>query len=159
MLAVRKVGSLVGCHGGEPQSAVKPARRRPDQARPSALVEAASPATFGEVFAIGEFRALWLAQVLSVIGDQLARVALMLLVFNQTGSSLLAAVTFAASVVPLFIGGITLAGLADRWPRRRVMIVCDLSSALLVILMTLPGMSVAVLVGLLFLVTLISAPF
>ena len=78
---------------------------------------------------MGEFRALWLAQVLSVAGDQLARVALTLLVFDRTGSSLLAAVTFAASVVPTFVGGIALSGLADRWPRRRVMIGCDLGRA------------------------------
>jgi len=94
-----------------------------------------------------------------VAGDQLARVALTLLVFERTGSSLLAAITFAASVVPLFVGGITLAGLADRRPRREVMIVCDLISALLVLLMALPRMPVAALVGLLVLVTLISAPF
>ena len=30
------------------------------------------PATFGAVFAVPEFRVLWLAQVLSVVGDQLA---------------------------------------------------------------------------------------
>jgi predicted MFS family arabinose efflux permease len=109
--------------------------------------------------AVGEFRALWLAQVLSVAGDQLARVALTLLVFARTGSPLLAAVTFAASLVPTFIGGITLSGLADRLPRRTVMIVCDLSRALLVAIMALPGLPIAALVGLLVLVTLISAPF
>jgi hypothetical protein len=37
---------------------------------------------------VGEFRSLWLAQVLSVAGDQLARVALTLPVFDRTGSSL-----------------------------------------------------------------------
>src|SRR5215468_5658912 len=130
-----------------------------DPARPRAPVTAVSQASFSEVFAVGEFRALWLAQVLSVSGDQLARVALTLLVFDRTGSSLLAAVTFAASVVPTFIGGIALAGLADRWPRRRVMIVCDLGRALLVAAMALPGVPIAGLVGLLVLVTLISAPF
>jgi MFS family permease len=118
-----------------------------------------SPATFGEVFALGEFRALWLAQVLSVAGDQLARVALTLLVFDRTHSPLLAAVTFAASVVPTFVGGVTLAGLADRLPRRQVMIICDLGRAALVAVMALPGMPIAVLVGLLCLVTMISAPF
>ena len=108
---------------------------------------------------MGEFRSLWLAQVLSVAGDQLARVALTLLVFDRTGSSLLAAITFAASVVPTFVGGIALSGLADRWPRRRVMIACDLGRALLVTIMALPGVPIAGLVGLLVLVTLISAPF
>ena len=96
---------------------------------------------------------------MSVAGDQLARVALTLLVFARTGSSLLAAVTFAASVVPAFVGGVTLSALADRWPRRQVMIACDLGRALLVAIMALPGMPLAVLVGLLVLVTLISAPF
>ena len=67
-------------------------------------------ATFSDLFAVGEFRALWLAQVLSVIGDQLARVALTLAVYDRTRSALLAAVTFAASVVPTFIGGVALAG-------------------------------------------------
>ncbi len=115
--------------------------------------------TFSEVFAVGEFRALWLAQVLSVVGDQLARVALTLLVYSRTHSALLAAVTFVASVVPTFIGGLTLSGLADRLPRRQVMIACDLSCAALVAVMALPGMPLAVLVGLLFVVTLFSAPF
>jgi len=130
-----------------------------DPGGPSAPPTDADRATFGEVFAVGEFRSLWLAQVLSVAGDQLARVALTLLVFDRTGSSLLAAVTFAASVVPTFVGGIALSGLADRWPRRRVMMACDLGRALFVAIMALPGMPIAGLVGLLFLVTLISAPF
>ncbi len=116
-------------------------------------------ATFGAVFAIGEFRALWLAQVLSVAGDQLARVALTLLVFDRTHSALLAAVTFAASVVPAFFGGITLAGLADRFPRRRVMIACDLIRVALVAVMAVSGIPIAVLVVLLFLVTMVGAPF
>jgi MFS family permease len=120
---------------------------------------AASRATFGAVFAVGEFRALWLAQVLSVAGDQLARVALTLLVFDRTHSPLLAAVTFAASVVPAFIGGIALSGLADRFPRRRVMIACDLFRVALVAVMAVSGIPIAVLVVLLFLVTLIGAPF
>ncbi len=116
-------------------------------------------ATFGQLFAVGEFRALWLAQILSVLGDQLARVALTLLVYDQTRSPLLAAVTFAASVVPTFVGGVTLAGLADRLPRRRVMIGCDLIRALLVLIMALPGMPLAALVVLLFAVTMVATPF
>jgi MFS family permease len=116
-------------------------------------------ATFTEIFAVGEFRALWMAQALSVAGDQLARVALTLLVYGRTHSPLLAAVTFAASVVPTFVGGLVLSGLADVLPRRQVMIGCDLSRAVLVGLMALPGMPLGVLVGLLLLVTLISAPF
>jgi MFS family permease len=97
--------------------------------------------------------------VLSVAGDQLARVALTILVFNETHSALLAAVTFAVSIVPTFLGGLLLSGLADRFPRRTVMIACDLARAGLVVVMAVPGMPLAVLVCLLFVVTLIGAPF
>ena len=74
-------------------------------------------------------------------------------------SALLAAIAYTASVVPSFVGGVALAGLADRWPRRRVMIACDLIRVALVGLMTLPSLSVGVLVLLLFLVTMVGAPF
>jgi MFS family permease len=111
------------------------------------------------VFAVAEFRALWAAQLLSVIGDQLARVALTVLVYDRTRSALLAAVTFVASIVPTFLGGVTLAWLADRYPRRQVMIACDLVRCALVLVMAIPGVPLAGLVTLLFLVTLVSAPF
>jgi predicted MFS family arabinose efflux permease len=115
--------------------------------------------TFRDVFAVSEFRALWAAQVLSVAGDQLARVALTILVYDRTRSPLLAAITYAASIVPAFIGGIVLAGLADRFSRRAVMIACDLLRALLVVAMVIPGMPFTALVALLFTVTLVGAPF
>jgi MFS family permease len=108
---------------------------------------------------VPEFRALWAAQLASVAGDQLARVALTVLVYARTASALLAAVTFVASIIPMFIGGLTLGGLADRFPRRTVMITCDLLRCALVVLMVLPGVPVAALVALLFTVTLVSAPF
>lgn len=128
-------------------------------ATPKQTAEQAAKTRFRDVFAVGEFRALWAAQLISVLGDQLARVALTVLVYARTNSALLAAVTFVASIIPVFLGGITLAGLADRFPRRAVMIACDVLRCLLVLVMVLPGMPVAALVALLFLVTLIGAPF
>jgi MFS family permease len=128
-------------------------------ARGGASEQAAKKTTFRDVFAVAEFRALWLAQLLSVAGDQLARVALTILVYDRTRSALLAAITFVVSIVPTFIGGVTLAWLADRYPRRRVMIVCDLVRAVLVLVMALPGMPIAARVALLFVVTLAGAPF
>jgi hypothetical protein len=119
----------------------------------------AAKATFRDVFAVAEFRALLMAQLLSVLGDQLARVALTVLVYDRTRSALLAAVTFVASIVPTFIGGVTLAWLADRYPRRGVMIACDLARCALVLVMAVLGMPLAVLVALLFVVTLVGAPF
>ena len=55
------------------------------------LVSTAQRATYREVFAVAEFRALWLAQLLSVAGDQLAKVALTVLVYDRTRSPLLTA--------------------------------------------------------------------
>jgi predicted MFS family arabinose efflux permease len=115
--------------------------------------------TYGTLFANSEFRALWVAQILSVLGDQLARVALTLLVYDRTRSPLLAAITFAASILPVFVGGLVLSGLADRLPRREVMIACDLARMALVLIMAIPGVPLLVLVALLFLVTMISTPF
>jgi MFS family permease len=121
--------------------------------------EQAPRTSFRDVFAVAEFRALWLAQLLSVVGDQLARVALTVLVYDRTRSALLAAITFVVSIVPTFIGGVTLAWLADRYPRRAVMIASDIARAVLVVIMALPGVPLAASVVLLFFVTLAGAPF
>jgi len=94
-----------------------------------------------------------------VVGDQLARVALTVLVYDRTRSALLAAITFVVSIVPTFIGGVMLAWLADRYPRRAVMIACDVIRGLLVLVMAIPGIPLAAMVALLFLVTLVGAPF
>jgi predicted MFS family arabinose efflux permease len=121
--------------------------------------EQAAKASFRDVFAVPEFRSLWLAYLLSVVGDQLARVALTVLVYDRTRSALLAAITFVASVVPVFVGGVTLGWLADRYPRRAVMITCDLVRLVLVLLMAIPGVPLAAMVTLLVVVTLTEAPF
>jgi predicted MFS family arabinose efflux permease len=121
--------------------------------------EQAARTSFRDVFAVAEFRALWMAQLLSVIGDQLARVALTVLVYDRTRSALLAAITFVVSIVPTFIGGVTLAWLADKYPRRTVMISSDIARAGLVVVMAIPGVPLAASVVLLFVVTLVGAPF
>src|SRR5579859_6781974 len=120
---------------------------------------AAERATYRDVFAVAEFRVLWSAQLLSVGGDQLARVALTVLVYDQTRSALLAAVAYAGSIAPVFLGGILLSGVADRRPRRQVMIACDLARVPLTALMALPGMPLAARIVLLYAVTAIGAPF
>jgi MFS family permease len=121
--------------------------------------------TFGQVFGIAEFRALWLAQLLSVAGDQLARVAMTVLVYDRTHSALLTAATYAVSFLPWLIGGIALSGLSDRLPRREVMVACDVVRMVLVCLMALVSLDDAsaaalwVMVILLFAVTLLDSPF
>ena len=124
-------------------------------------VEGAVPprATFRDVFAVREFRALWLSEVLSVAGDRLALVALVLLVFDRTHNSLYAGVTYAAGYLPWVIGGLFLADLADRRPRRSVMVVCDVVRMVLVAAMVIPRLPWQALVALLFATMMFAAPF
>lgn len=116
-------------------------------------------ATYREVFAVKEFRALWLAQALSYIGDQLAQVALAVLVYDHTKSTLLTALVYALTYLPPILGGPVLSGLADLFPRRTVMVVCDVLRAGLVAVMALVAMPVGALSGLVFLIVLLGTPF
>jgi MFS family permease len=116
-------------------------------------------ATFRDVFAVREFRALWLSMVLSVAGDRLALVALTLLVYGRTRSPLLAAAVYAAGYLPWVIGGLFLADVADRRPRREVMIFCDAVRAVGVGAMALPRVPIGALVALLFATNTFAPPF
>jgi MFS family permease len=116
-------------------------------------------ATFLDVFAVREFRVLWTSVVLSTAGDRLALVALTLLVFGQTRSPLLAALVYAAGYLPWVIGGLFLADVADRRPRRSVMVFCDMARAVLVAAMVIPHVPLTVLVALLFAATMFAPPF
>ncbi|MEV5966500.1 MFS transporter [Kribbella sp. NPDC051952] len=105
---------------------------------------------YREVFRVAEFRAMWLAELQSVAGDQLARVALSVLVFNDTGSAALTGLTYALTFVPSLLGGIFLTGLADRFPRRELIFAVDVLRGCLILLVALPVMpfwSLCVLVG------------
>jgi MFS family permease len=116
-------------------------------------------ATFREVFGVREFRPLFGSFLLSTIGDELARVALTVLVYQRTESPLLAAITFAIGHLPWLIGGPLLSTLADRLPRHRVLIATDAARAVLVALLAIPGTPLPVLLGLLFLIALCAPPF
>lgn len=131
------------------------ARRRANAGRP----DGTRRATYGEVFAVPEFRALWSAHAFSLIGDQLAQVALAVLVYTRTSSALLTGVVYALTYLPPLLGGPLLAGLADVLPRRRLMIICDLVRAVLIAAVALPGMPFPALCVLIFVVVLIGSPF
>lgn len=111
------------------------------------------------VFRSGEYRAVWASDLLSIGGDQLARVALAVLVYGRTGSALWAAATYALTFLPAIVGGIALSGLADRFPRREVMVACDAVRAVLVAVMAVPGLPLPVLCALLVVVVLLGAPY
>ncbi|MEU7480504.1 MFS transporter [Lentzea sp. NPDC042327] len=91
-----------------------------------------------------------LADIVSTLGDQLARVALALLVFDRTGSAWWTAAVYALTFLPDLIGLLTLAWVADYYPRRSVIVVCSLVQGASFTLMAIPGAplwTVAVLVA------------
>lgn len=121
--------------------------------------EPARAATYREVFAVSEFRALFAAHLLSIAGDQLARVALAVLVYVRTGSAGLTALTYALTFLPSLVAGPLLSGLADRHPRRAVMVAADVARAVLVAAMAIPGLPLFWVCVLLVVVQMLAAPF
>ncbi|MFF7334075.1 MFS transporter [Streptomyces sp. NPDC090306] len=107
-----------------------------------------TPTGYARVFAVPEFRAVFAAHALSLLGLVVSEIALSVLVYDLTGSPLLSALTFALGLLPYLIGGTLLAGLADRFPARRVLVVCDLVCAGCVALMVPAGGGVAALLAL-----------
>ncbi|MCO1599168.1 MFS transporter [Micromonospora sp. RHAY321] len=125
----------------------------PDE-RPSAE----GPATFREVFAQHEFRAVFAAGALSWVGDYVAKAAVTLLVYQQTESVALSAAAFAVSYLPWLLGGPLLAALAERYPYRRVMVACDVIRMALMLLIALPDLPVQAVMVLIFAATLANPP-
>lgn len=115
-------------------------------------------ARFRDVFAVPEYRLLWSSTVVSEFGDQLARVAVVVLVFRRTGSPGLTALSYALTYLPAIVGGPLLSGLADRRPRRTVMVGADVLRALLVTAIAVPALPLPVLYVLLFLVQMLEPP-
>ncbi|WP_243716355.1 MFS transporter [Actinomadura darangshiensis] len=115
-------------------------------------------ATFAELFRVGEYRALWIAGLISNTGDQLARVALALLVFQRSGSPFLTALTYALTLLPALVGGPLLGGLADRYPRRDLLIACNLVRTAVAAAMALPMVPLAAVYALVFALALLDAP-
>ncbi len=106
-----------------------------------------------------EFAALSVAHLLSLLGDRVATVAISVLVFDRSGSVLLAATAYATSMLPWLLGAPFLAALSDRWPRRRVLLSCDVLRALLVLVLAVPGLSLPALLVLLTAVAWLGPPF
>src|SRR5262245_66488698 len=111
---------------------------------------ATSRAGYRDVLGASEFRVIFVANVVSMLGSIVAAVALTVLVYQQTRSAALAASVLALSFLPYLLGGTLLGAAADRLPARRVLVGCDLASAVLVACMVVPGMPVPGLLALLF---------
>ena len=113
-------------------------------------------ARYRDVLGVAEFRAVFAADLVSMLGNVLAAVALTVLVYQQTRSPALAASVMALSFVPYLVGGVLLGAFVDRLPPRTVLVACDLASAPLIGCMVIPGMPLPVLLVLLFAAGLLS---
>ncbi|MHB9858981.1 MFS transporter [Streptomyces sp. YIM S03343] len=114
---------------------------------------------YARVFAVREFRAVFAAHTLSLLGVVVTEIALSVLVYDLTGSPLMSALAFALGFLPYLVGGTLLAGLADRLPARRVLVGCDLVCAGCVALMAAPGAPIAVLLALRCVLAVVSPVF
>jgi MFS family permease len=77
---------------------------------------------------------LWQGQAVSRLGDQAFLIAEMMLVGRVTGSSLAVGAILLASFIPSLVLLPIAGALADRWPRQRIVIGCDLISAAVLII-------------------------
>lgn len=82
-----------------------------------------------------EFRLLWIAQVISSLGDWALRIAIPVLVYQLTGSKAALALASVASALPVMLLGMFAGVFVDRWNRRTTMIVSDLGRAAVVLVL------------------------
>jgi MFS family permease len=74
-----------------------------------------------------DFRRLFLASVVSLAGDWFSFVAVASLVTELTGRAGAPAFVFAATVLPVFVASPVAGALADRFDRRRILVIADLA--------------------------------
>lgn len=79
------------------------------------------------------FRRLWLAQLVSLGGDFINQVALSAMIYRLTGQATMVAALALATNLPVFLASPWAGVLADRHDRVRIMLICDLLRALLVL--------------------------
>ncbi|RJQ77125.1 MFS transporter [Pseudonocardiaceae bacterium YIM PH 21723] len=111
------------------------------------------------IFRNREISALFAGLITAMAGAQLARAALMFLVYERNQSVWQAALIFALTLLPDIVCRPLLSGLADRYPRRTVMVTADLCRAGLVAVMAAFDHSVPTLCLLVVLVQVAAAPF
>ena len=98
-----------------------PFRSRPALPSPPLPRPAPGPRpTYRSVFAVSEFRVLFAAQLMYILGFEFEILGLSVLVYAQTRSAFLTALAFSMGFAPQAIGGALFTALADRLPPRIV---------------------------------------
>ncbi|MFI7076977.1 MFS transporter [Micromonospora sp. NPDC049903] len=120
----------------------------------AAQAAADRPATFRDVFAVAEFRVIFASFGVFMIGETVKMLALSVLVYERTGSGLLAALAYVTGFLPHALGGVFLLALADRWPARAMMVGYDLLRMVMVAVLAVGVMSPSAMLGLVAVVAL-----
>ncbi|MFI6793376.1 MFS transporter [Nonomuraea sp. NPDC050383] len=116
-------------------------------------------ATFGEVFAVREFRVLFGSFALMIAGDSVKMLALSVLVYARTGSPGLSAAAYMAGWLPYILGGIFLLSLADRLPARPLMVTGELVRVAVCLALAYGGLPVWAMLALVLVTGLFSPVF
>ncbi|MBQ1052075.1 MFS transporter [Micromonospora sp. C51] len=111
-------------------------------------------ATFRDVFAVAEFRVIFASYGIFIIGETVKMLALSVLVYERTGSGLLAALAYVTGFLPHALGGLFLLALADRWPARALIVGYDLVRLAVVAVLATGLLSPAAMLGLVAVVAL-----
>ena len=115
--------------------------------------------TYRAVLANREFFAILVSQSLSLVGDQIARIALAAVVFRQSHSAFAASATFAISYLTYLVAGPLLSSLSDRYERRLVMVLSDLGRAGVVLALALTDPPQWAIFGLIFVLAAFAPAF
>lgn len=125
--------------------------------------DTATVGTGTNVLRNGNFRRLYAASVASAGGAAVAVVSVSWLVYTETGSAIAITYVGLASIVPGLILGLLAGALADRYNRRRVMVVSDLTRAVLMgglaVSLYVAGFQLLTVLGVLVVVNAFSALF
>ncbi len=85
------------------------------------------------------FALLWAGGLISMLGDWLLFIALPFYIYNLTGSALATGAMFIAETLPILLFGSIGGVFADRWDRKKTMIIADLLRAALLLLLLAVG--------------------
>lgn len=113
---------------------------------------------YRELFRDAEFSGMYVADVLTMTGTYLSRLAVAVLVYGRTNSVGLTALSFAMSFAP-YIFAPWLSTLADRLPRKHLLVSTDVLRALLVLVLVIPGVPLPLLLAVVFSLELFQIPF
>jgi putative nucleotidyltransferase with HDIG domain len=118
------------------------------------VAPAARSISFREVLAIRPFRLLWVGQAISYFGDMMNTTGLAIMLYLVTHSPSMVALGLIAKAAPTVFFGLIAGALVDRFNRQRVMILTDITRAVLTV--TIPFLALTWLPGVFIVVFLVA---